>query len=453
LKYDLLVKDAMVVIPYYGVCASDIGIFDGKVSAVGLNLDSKKADSVIDAKGKYVFPGAIDTHTHFGISLPFYEDFENESAAAARGGATTFLSLLKVDDFAEGSPSYEVIFTDIIERLKEKSTVDYSFHFQIPSLSHADKVPLYYHKLGIQSFKVYMVYKDRKKAPGVDDGIILYLLKIAGRMEKKPLIMIHAECEEIIRLTTEEVKNRGLEGLKAWNAARPSISEAHGIIRTCYMARAADAPIYIVHVSTVEGLNIIEREKWMGTEVIAETCPQYLVLNEDMKGNLGKINPPIRKKEDVEALWEGIKKGTITCIGTDHGSKLIKMKQGSIWEASLGFPGIGTMFPLILSEGMKRGLSLVKIAEICSSNNARTFGMFPRKGTICIGSDADLVVVDLERSWMINPKILYELSDFTPYDGIEVKGYPLITILRGNVIFEKGEILLKGKGEFIPRFP
>ena len=443
----------MAVIPYCGVFTSDIGILDGKISAMGLNLYSKNADSVIDARGKYVFPGAIDTHTHFGISLPFYEDFEKESTAAARGGVTAFISLLKVEDFAERSSSYAGIFTDVIGRLIGKSTVDYSFHFQIPSLFHADEIPIYYCKLGIQSFKVYMVYKDRKKAPGVDDGIIFYLLKTAGRMEKKPIIMIHAESEEIIRLATEEAKNGGLNGLKAWNAARPNISEAHGIIRACYLARTVNTPVYIVHVSTVEGLNIIEREKGMGTEVIAETCPQYLVLNEDMKGNFGKINPPIRRKEDVEALWEGIKKGIITCIGTDHGSKLIKMKEGSIWEASLGFPGIGTMFPLILSEGMKRGLSLVKIAEICSLNNARTFGMFPKKGTICIGGDADLVVVDLERSWRINPKKLYELSDFTPYDGIEVKGYPLITIVRGKVIFKEGEILLKGKGEFIPRFP
>lgn len=450
--FDYLFKGGTLVIPFAGLRRADLGVGGEKIQKIAEDL-AADARVVIDARGKYIFPGAIDAHTHVGASLPFWEDFQETSTAAARGGVTTLFTLLKVDFFNEKETSYLRVLPGVLEKTAGKAAVDFSFHLQIPSRLQIQEIPQYYSRLGIQSFKTYMAYKERKIAPGVDDGTFYCLLKAIGDAADGALPMLHAESDEIIKITTEAAKKQNLTGLKAWNSARPCFSEVHALIRGCYLAQVTGAPLYIVHVSCKESVVYIEKEKSLGRRIIAETCPQYLVLSDELKGDLAKINPPIRSREDREALWEGVRQGTIDCLGTDHGSKKREMKGGNIWEAALGFPGIGTLFPLIYTEGSRRGIPLPRIAELCSGNTARIFGLFPRKGSLQAGADADLIVVDPAVEQAVRVQELYEHSDFSPYAGMLLRGWPEMTMLRGAVIYEKGKILERGRGIFLPRFP
>lgn len=464
---DCIIKNGKVVIPKIGIQDVCIGIQKGKITSMTEEETHLGAKNVIDAQGKYVFPGLVDPHTHFGNHLPFYEDFDTETVVAAAGGVTTFLTNLKVGLFDPEFPSYSKIFPDILDKTRNLSCVDFSFHFHIPMEKHIQDIPFYFEEYGIQSYKFHMGYKKevetsgvpdvaahiKKMSPGVDDGIIYLILKKIAEMKVRPIPTVHCEAAEIIKHTTLEASNKGLKGLKAWNAARPNFTEELAVMRAGYLARITKAPIYIVHLSTEEALNVVRAEKTRGTEIIAETCVHYLSLNDEEMGTFGKINPPIRTKENVEKLWGGIMDGSISCVGTDHGAKHRDTKMKDIWGATLGFPGMETTLPIMIDEAKKRDIPFTKVAEVCSYNNAKVFGLLPKKGTICPGADADLVIVDMEREVTITPDILHSVSGYSPFEGRKVKGWPILTMLRGEVIYENGKLKKKGLGEFIPRYP
>lgn len=187
--------------------------------------------------------------------------------------------------------------------------------------------------------------------------------------------------------------------------------------------------------------------------MIGETCLHYLVLTVDRGGVLAKMNPPVRTEKDREALWKGLKRGVITCVGTDHGAKKKEHKGDNIWKATPGFPGMETFFPLMLTEGLKRDISMPQMSEILSANNARMFGFFPKKGTISIGSDADLVLVDMNRKVVLRAENLHSAADFTPYEGMEVMAWPVVTMLRGKIIVKNDKLINKCQGEYVPRYP
>ncbi len=464
---DCVVKNGKLVIPQVGILEAWIGIEKERIKIVSDEKATPEAKKIIDAKGRYIFPGLVDPHTHFGNHLPFYEDFDTETVVAAAGGVTTFLTVLKVGLFDPEYPSYFKIFPGILEKTKGLSSVDFSFHFHIPVDKHIEEIPDYYRELGIQSYKFHMTYKNvaaasgvtdvaahlKKMNPGVDDGVIYQILKKVGGMEIPPVPAVHCEADEIIRYTEEEAHRQGLTGLKAWNEARPYFTEELAVMKAGYLARITKSPVYIVHLSTKEGLEVVRAEKIRGTKIIAETCVHYLSMNDEEMSPFGKINPPIRSQEHVEKLWEGILDGSITCVGTDHGAKHRSTKMKDIWGASLGFPGMETTLAIMIDESRKRGIPLTKVAEVCSYNNAKVFSLLPQKGTICPGSDADLVFVDMEKEVVISPDILHSISGFSPYEGRKVKGWPVLTMLRGEVIYENGKMVKKGSGEFVPRYP
>jgi dihydropyrimidinase len=365
---------------------------------------------------------------------------------------------LKAALFASGFPSYREIFDTVLRNVSELASVDFSFHFHIPNETYIDEIPGYYKDYGIQSFKFYTVYKPnikvsndeymqrlQKISPGIDDGVIYEILKKIGQTSPPPLALVHAEADEIITRTTKAAQKAGLLGLKAWDAARPDFAEEMAIMRVGYLARKTNAPIYIVHTSSALGLEAVRNEKRLGAQIIAETCPHYLALtheetNEELE-TFGKINPPIRSRTDVEALWEGIKKGDISCVGTDHSAKPKHAKTKDIWTSMLSGPGLETMLPVMITEATKRNISLTKISEVCSYNTARIFGLFPDKGTIAPGSDADLVIVDMEKELKVRGEILHSISGFSQFEGKKTKGWPILTMLRGKVIYENGNLL------------
>jgi dihydropyrimidinase len=461
--YDTVIANGILVLPHRGLVKAHVGTKDGKIRFLGLEDPSGDAREVIDAGGKYVFPGLLDPHVHFGNYLPFFQDFKTETRSAAAGGVTCILTQLKIGLFSDEFEPYFAVFDRVQKDLQGVSSVDYSFHFHIPHEKYADEIPSYYEQLGIQSYKFHMVYKPRdiqddvthirKMSPGMDDGAIYTVLRKVGRLDPSPLMTVHCEVDDLIIHTMKEAKEAGLSGLSGWDAARPDIAEELGISRLAAMARYTGAHVYVVHLTSRKGLDVIQEEKAKKTHIWVETCPHFLWLTKEEKGTLAKIAPPLRSGEDVESLWEAIRDGTIDCIGTDHGPKYKKTKVDNIWEASLAFPGLETMLPLIITGAIKRGIPLERVAEICSYNTALAFGLYPKKGNIAVGSDADMVIVDMEEERRIDPANLYSEADFTPFEGMEVRGWPLITLLRGKRIFDRGRFPNEGIGTFIPRYP
>jgi len=453
-KYDLIVVKGRLVIPGQTIIRADLGIKGGKIVCISERLAQGDTERIIEAEGKYVFPGLIDPHVHIGLHLPFLQDLRTESKAAAAGGVTTMLTTLasldKLIDFYSPKPpiktetviacKYSELLPRVEKQTKGFSTVDFCLRPIIGNKNHVDEIETCYRQFGVKSYKFFTAYKDRADITGIDDGLIYYLLKTIGEIEPPPIPQVHCENHEIIEFTTEEAKNSGMGGLSAWNAARPNVTEEEVIAKVCLLARHTGSPIYIVHVSTSEGVNVIKEEQQKGTHVIAETCVHYLCLTEEREGVCGKIVPPLRKRKDVEALWEGIRSGVITCVGTDHVSRdKTEQNGGDIWTAFAAWPSMEILLPAMVTESRKRETSLLSIAEVCSLNVAKTFGLFPKKGSIAVGSDADLVIVDLENERKVDAKRFHSIGKYCPYDGMTFFGWPELTILRGKVVFDKGE--------------
>jgi len=237
------------------------------------------------------------------------------------------------------------------------------------------------------------------------------------------------------------------DGLEAWNKARPGFCEAESAAKACYLAKATGAKIGIVHVSSPETLDIIEYFRLKGLNVLAEACPQYLCLNHEdgrvFRPFTAKITPPVRSLKDNLSLWQGLGQGRFSIMGTDHCSNLLRRKLGSnIWETRPGFPGLETYLPILLSEGVNKDrISINQLVSLCCCGNARAFGLFPNKGVLCPGADADLVIVDLNMEKKVGNSNYQGFSDFSPYHGWNLKGWPVLTMVRGTVVMKNGEII------------
>ena len=452
MKYDSVIKGGTVVVPFQGMVGADVGIRNGMIAGIMESIPTTDADTIVDARNLHVFPGLVDPHTHMGNNLPFVDDFRTETLSAAAGGVTTFLALLKLDQFAPGG-SYADVLPNILDSLAHVLSIDVSFHCQIPGMRQVLEIPRCYNELGLQSFKFYTAYKDRKIAPGIDDGVVFGLLREIATRAAGALPMVHAESDEILHVLSAEVRKTGRQGVAAWDDARPPLVEAHALLRVLDLAERLRCPLYVVHVTSQDALRVLMTYQAKGLPVIGETCTHYLSLTTDAPGTAAKVNPPIRSRPHVEALWHGIRIGAITCLGTDHAAKLLHMKGDDIWEAVAAFPGLETSLAVVLTEAVKRDISLVRVAELAAANPARTFGLAPQKGQVAIGGDADFALVDLNVDRVIRAAELHSAADFTPYEGMHVTAWPVTTILRGQVIFDRGKFINVRRGQFLRRFP
>lgn len=454
-RFDLVVKNARIVAPL-GVIKGGVGVHAGKISEVFGTSKSPAGDRVIEAEGRFLLPGLIDAHVHFrDPGTPHREDFESGTRAAAAGGVTTVLEM----PISTPSVHNGEILRRRIGAVKGKAVVDFAFYGaagadnveEIASLAEA----------GAIAFKTFMTSpppgREREYeglcAPDRDS-----LLRVIKAVRETGLrLSVHAEDSGAVNTLIEKLKREGRKDPMAHVESRPSHVEEEAIARLISLARDVGTPIHIAHMSTMGGVQLVRDAKASGQNLTAETCPHYLLLTSEAMEEYGpyaKINPPLRGAEDVDALWRAVNDGTIDIIASDHAPYTREEKDvgwKDIWRALSGTPQIELMLPLLLTEVRRGRISLERLVEVTSEAVARTFGIFPMKGAIQVGSDADLVIADLEAEGEIDAERLYtKARDITIYHGWGVQGMPTTTIVRGEVVMEGGDVVGEpGHGRFI----
>ncbi|TDT63670.1 dihydropyrimidinase [Fonticella tunisiensis] len=436
----------------------DIYIEDGIIREIGVGL-KKDSDILVDAKGKIVVPGGVDAHTHFNLhtgSAAARDDFYTGTVAAACGGTTCIIDHM---GFGPSGCRLDHQLNVYHGYAKGNAVVDYSFHGVV---QHVDESILNqliemisFH--GIPSFKIYMTYDYRVK----DDDALRFMERLKGL---GGITAVHAENHEIINYLRYRFVKEGKTSPLYHALSRPKECEGEAINRIIEIAKmAGDAPLYIVHLTTSVGLKYIEEARDCGQSVYAETCPQYLLLSEEKyrednnEGLKYIMSPPLRSKGDNESLWNGIQRGYIQVIATDHCPFHFEtdkqLGRDDFTKCPNGAPGVEERMPLIFSEGVVKGrISINKFVEVCCTNPAKIFGLYPKKGTIAPGSDGDIVIIDPDRRVKLTQGILHSNVDYTAYEGFELKGYPVMTISRGEIIAKDYEFVgEKGRGRFIKR--
>lgn len=435
----------------------DIYIEDGMVKEIGSGL-SGEWDQVIEAKRKIIIPGGIDAHTHLNLDVGIAvanDDFYTGTVAAACGGTTCIVDHM---GFGPKGCSLHHQLNLYHGYAHDNAVIDYGFHGVVQHVDDhiLDEMESMVRE-GIQSFKIYLTYDYRV---GDEDAfrVMERLKKLGG------ITTVHAENHEMISYFRSKFVKEGRTSPIFHALSRPEECEEEAVNRIIAISSlAGDAPVYIVHLTTSGGLDHIKAARERGQAVYAETCPQYLLLDEDMynspdnEGLKYIMSPPLRKKQNQEALWNGIKNGCIGVVATDHCpfsfNREKQMGMGDFTKCPNGAPGIEERIPLMFSEGVMKGrININKFVEICCTNPAKIFGLYPKKGTIAPGSDGDIVIIDTEKEVVLTKDMLHGRADYTAYEGFKLKGYPVLTMVRGEVIARDNEVTgKKGFGNFIKR--
>ena len=452
---DLVIKNAKVVTAKE-TFESDIGIENGKVSSLSKDIRPSGA-KVWDARGMLVIPGGIDAHTH--MELPVMgtssaDDFYSGTVAASCGGVTTIV------DFVDTKPGQTLLegLADYRSRAERKAVIDFGLHmmFKGQNLGEIDEIPEIVRR-GVPSFKVYTAYRSRGLMLD-DEDIFRVMKKVAGA---GGLVAVHAESEEMIqRLIQENVSAGNTEPI--YHAlSRPAQAEAEAISRVTRLAKASAASLYIVHLSSKAGKEEVEKARSEGTKVFAETCPHYLVLTDEVyrrkDGRNFVMSPALKKAGDRAALWGGLKPGgVIETVGSDHCPFTKAEKdwgKDDFTRIPNGVPGTEVIIPILYSEGVRKGrITIFDMVRVTSDAPARRFGLRPAKGSIEVGSDADLVVLDPKKRVRLTADVLHTKIDYSIYDDVRTQGYPVLTVSRGEIVMEDGEFVgKKGRGKFVAR--
>lgn len=449
-----ILKGGTIVFPH-GTRKADIEVENGVINRIGENLESQDAE-MMDVSGKLIFPGFIDTHTHFKLDAGEFftaDDFYTGTKAAIAGGTTTIL------DFAtqDRGETLEDALKLWHERADGLCSCDYGFHMSISEWNPSVKEEL---KLmtreGITSYKLYMAYDNLK----VDDGEILDILKAVN--EEGGIIGVHCENGTLVSYMSGKLKEEGKLGPYAHPLSRPDEVEAEAVNRLLTIARIAGTPVNIVHLSSKKGCKIAREAKESGQKVFIETCPQYLIMDDSkyllpgFESAKYVLSPPLRKKEDIECLWEAIADGLIDTMGTDHCSFNMKVQKerglNDFTRIPNGIPGVEHRPQLMYTFGVAQGrINLEQLCALLSTNAAKLFGMYPRKGILQEGSDGDIVVWDPEYKGEISAENQLQNVDYTPYEGVQVTGRPQYVFLRGQLVVQDGKVVSEKKGIYIHR--
>ena len=455
--FDTIIKNGSVVTAA-DTYTADVAITNGKVAAIGTGLPVQNAARILDASGKLVLPGGIDVHTH--LDMPFggttsADDFETGTRAAAFGGTTTLI------DFAiqyKGQPLRQA-FDTWLSKASEKAVCDYAFHCIVTDISGGQLGEMndLIHE-GVTSFKLFMAY------PGVfmlDDGSIFKALQTTSK--NGGLVCMHAENGSAIDVLVQQALAEGKKAPKYHALTRPTTAEAEATARAIALAEMAGAPVYIVHLSCNDALEKVREARDRGLPVYAETCPQYLYLsleNFDAPGFEGAkyvFTPPLREKWHQEKLWNGLKRDHLQVVSTDHCPFCFKeqkeLGRDDFTKIPNGGPGVEHRMSLIYSGGVAGGrFSANRFVQLVSTTPAKLFGLYPRKGTIAVGSDADLVIFDPKRKHTISAATHHMRVDYSMFEGVQVTGMPDTVLSRGRVVVEGDKFAGRvGRGEFLRR--
>ena len=460
MTFDTVIIGSHVVLPT-GIVDKNIVLDDGKI--ITLTNEIPSCDLKINANELLAIPGVIDPHVHYGVYSPIEQAAVSESHAAAIGGVTTMMRMLRLGD------SYKKSLLPQLDASSKSHYVDYAIHASIFNHQQVDEME-YCVENGITSFKLYMnlggdvghVYMDMQPGKNllqeqhveVNSEIVQRVVEKAASL-RCPLV-VHAEDYEECACGIKKAKEKNLDGLPAWSKSRSTESESKSIKTISKFARDSNCVLYFAHIGSRRALEQINEEKKNGTKILTETCPHYLTLShEKQEGYIAKVMPPVRSKEDISFVWNTINQNQIDTVATDHVANQLKLKLGgnTVWDALAGFPSIGVSLSLLLSEGVnKNRITISQLTNLTSLNAAKIFGMYPAKGSLELNSDADITLVDLKKEHKVTSELFGGFSDYTVYQDWKLKGWPVKTIVRGEIVSEDFQVVGKqGYGKLVPR--
>jgi dihydropyrimidinase len=456
--YDLVIRNATVATAS-DVFRADIGVIDRRIATLGDKLAAGKRE--INAEGLIVTPGGVDSHCHIeqrsSTGIMTADDFFTATRSAACGGTTTVIPFAA----QHRGMSLRQVVKDYHACAQDKAAVDYAFHLIISDPTEqvtGQELPALI-KDGYTSFKIYTTYDLLK----LNDRQILEVLSVARR--ERALVMVHAENHDVISWLSDRLLASGHSAPRFHAVAHAPIAEREATSRAIALAELVDVPLLIVHVSSREAMEQISLAKARGRKVYGETCPQYLFLTADdldrpgFEGAKYMCSPPPRDKANQEAIWRGLETGVFDVFSSDHAGYRYddpegKMKHGRnapFKKVANGVPGLEVRTALLFSEGVgKERIDLPRFVALTATNAAKLYGLYPRKGTIAVGGDADFAIWDAEKSVTISQSMIHDAMDYTPYEGKEIKGWPVVTVVRGEVVAEGGEFVgAAGQGQFL----
>jgi dihydropyrimidinase len=439
-EFDLVIHGGLLVSDS-GSQKADLGIIDGKIAAVGLNFSGKE---VLDASGLMVIPGGVDPHVHLNMptaTTVTSEDWFSGTLAAAHGGTTTVL------DFVEPLPGQSL--QDALQARQAEADgqawLDYGLHMTIADAKLIPQIESLVEK-GVSSFKIYTTYGKMQ----LNDYEIVAVLDAVKAIHG--IVMVHAENDAIVRHATQTLVNEGKLEPRWHPHSRPALAEVEAVQRMIYLARVSGTNLYLVHLSTGGAVKAAGKALRDGQNLVAETCPQYLLLNreryQDEKPEVAAgfvCSPPLRNPNDQQAIWHALRQKTVLSIGSDHCAFTIdpqkKAALGDFRTIPGGIPGIELRYPMLYHFGVRSGmLTLEQWVALCSTNPAKSFGIWPQKGSLLVGADADLVLFDPNKEFSVTVEHLHEKVDYTPYEGFALMGYPVMTLIKGKKLIEHGEL-------------
>lgn len=459
----LVIKNGRVVTPA-GIIYGGVAVQDEKIVFVGADAALPAGHREIDARGCFVIPGLIDPHVHLGLSYrpgttleKWRDDFETESEGAIHGGVTTLLSHWR----------YPGSYLDEVDRIigwgNEKSRIDFNLHPVIGTDTHLADMPQLCAK-GITSFKFYYTaYREVPGFPAANEATLLRAFSFLGSYGYPAVGLVHAEDIDVALTLTEKVRATGRRDLAAWTLSRPALAEIIRMFSAIEIAKATGSALYFAHVTTARGAEMIKQARAEGWPVWAEVQPCFLTHtmdDEETIGSWGKINPSLKSDSDRQRLWRGLRDGSVTNVGTDHlnwfksDKEVHGEKYQAVWENLAGFPnGMEGMLPVLMTAGVHENrITIEELVRVTSTNTAQVFGLYPRKGVLAPGSDADIVIVDPDKQALVDENFYHgQVRDWSLYWGWKMRGLATLTVLRGQVMMEGGETVgPSGHGRFVP---
>lgn len=482
MSFDLVITNARVVAGDAEPELASIAVKDGRITRIAPDVDVTGAGRVVDAGGLLAFPGVVDAHQHWGIYNPLSEDAATESRACAQGGVTTSLTYMRTGQYYLGrSGPYAEVFPDVLAATEGRAHVDYAFHLAPILPEHIEEIPQLVERHGVTSFKIFMFYgghglhgaSDDQAAflmtpPGHRYDLAHFEFVMRGVQRARELfpqaadrisLSLHCETAEIMRAYTEMVQaDPSRQGLRAYSDARPPHSEGLAVTIASYLAHETGLPtINLLHLSSAKALEaaIAMKTAFPHVDFRREVTIGHLLVDVDSASEGAKVNPPIRPREDVEALWQHLLDGEVDWVVSDHACCKDEMKFGEpredVFLGKSGFGGTEYLLPGLVTEGVRRGLSYGRIAQLLATNPAQRYGL-TTKGALAEGLDADVALVDPDASWQVRAADSESTQDYTPFEGMKMTARVVHTFVRGQQVLTDGAVTGEPAGRYVSRF-